>query len=222
MKCIICGNQLTAKQQKYCKPLCSAKALTAARKADGRAKVYREKNSVSRKAWSKANRARYKGKYNKISECEYCTAQFMQKDYRAKCCGDFLCRYFALAGRWPQSNIPYLACIDCGTLKVNRNGGSNRCDNCRAINRSKPTFKIQITKRHRIELYERDSWICQLCFEPVNPDEDPCGNWGASLDHIIPRSKGGDETVGNLRLAHRWCNSVRGDETYYTAADLVA
>ncbi len=30
-----------------------------------------------------------------------------------------------------------------------------------------------------------------------------------------------DHSPENLRLAHRWCNAVRGDETYYSADILV-
>ncbi|AYR00966.1 HNH endonuclease [Arthrobacter phage Hestia] len=36
-------------------------------------------------------------------------------------------------------------------------------------------------------------------------------DWAPSLDHVIPRSKGGGDDEGNLRTAHRWCNAVRSD-----------
>lgn len=74
----------------------------------------------------------------------------------------------------------------------------------------------------RTSIYERDDWICQLCREPVDPDLGPSDPWGATLDHIECRSWAlvPDDSPSNLRLAHRWCNSVRGDETYYTTADL--
>lgn len=32
----------------------------------------------------------------------------------------------------------------------------------------------------------------------------------ASFDHIIPKSDGGGNDQGNLRLAHKKCNSLRG------------
>lgn len=76
----------------------------------------------------------------------------------------------------------------------------------------------------RREIYERDDWVCQLCFEPVDGDLPWADQWAATLDHIIPRSKQAipDDSPANLRLAHRWCNAVRGNESYYTAADLAA
>lgn len=39
-----------------------------------------------------------------------------------------------------------------------------------------------------------------------------CGAGGAnSADHIIPRSRGGADTLANLRPAHLRCNKQRGD-----------
>lgn len=34
-----------------------------------------------------------------------------------------------------------------------------------------------------------------------------------TLDHIIPRSKGGGNRVTNLRLTHHKCNNKRGNES---------
>lgn len=41
-----------------------------------------------------------------------------------------------------------------------------------------------------------------------------CGGVGAdSVDHVIPRSLGGDDSLDNLRPAHRSCNFSRGNMT---------
>lgn len=38
-----------------------------------------------------------------------------------------------------------------------------------------------------------------------------CGKLGATtIDHVIPRSLGGPDTLDNLRAAHGSCNSARG------------
>lgn len=70
----------------------------------------------------------------------------------------------------------------------------------------------------RLEIYERDGWVCQLCSDPVDPDLPTSDVWAATLDHVVPQSWTlvPDHRPENLRLAHRWCNSVRGDESYYT------
>lgn len=39
-----------------------------------------------------------------------------------------------------------------------------------------------------------------------------CGREGADTqDHLLPRVKGGDNSLDNLRPAHRSCNSMRQD-----------
>jgi len=60
--------------------------------------------------------------------------------------------------------------------------------------------RIRGWKRISRMVLERDDYICALC-----------GKDGATtVDHIVPRSMGGDHTLGNLRAAHRVCNSRRG------------
>ena len=55
--------------------------------------------------------------------------------------------------------------------------------------------------RLRRHILARDNWICHICGHP-----------GAdTMDHLIPWSHGGTNTLDNLRAAHRSCNSRRGD-----------
>lgn len=90
---------------------------------------------------------------------------------------------------------------------------------CRAVSRRRSSW---IGYAARLAVYERDEWVCQICKEPVDRAAHHMDDWAPTLDHITPRSRGGSDEGENLRLAHRWCNSVRGDLTYYTDADLVA
>ena len=56
---------------------------------------------------------------------------------------------------------------------------------------------------------ERDDWVCWLCGADV--DAEVVGTpWAASLDHVVPKARGGRNDAANLRLAHRRCNSRRG------------
>lgn len=73
-----------------------------------------------------------------------------------------------------------------------------------------------ISRFDRLKIYERDNYICWLCDEPVDRDADPQkDDWAPSLDHVVPRSRGGSHDPENLRTAHRWCNSVRSDNDYH-------
>lgn len=53
-------------------------------------------------------------------------------------------------------------------------------------------------------IYERDGARCHICRLTVRRED-------ASLDHLIPASRGGASTQDNLALAHLRCNQSRGD-----------
>lgn len=55
-------------------------------------------------------------------------------------------------------------------------------------------------------LLERASWICGICNTPITTRND------ASLDHIIPLSRGGEHTLANTQPAHRHCNYSKGNK----------
>jgi 5-methylcytosine-specific restriction endonuclease McrA len=61
-----------------------------------------------------------------------------------------------------------------------------------------------------IEIFIRDGWICWLCKIPVDPLAAPRSPGSASLDHIIPLSKGGAHTRSNVKCAHLRCNMAKG------------
>ena len=63
----------------------------------------------------------------------------------------------------------------------------------------------------RRELFERDKWICQYCGEKVNQQN-------ATLDHFIPKSRGGDDSKDNLRTCCLLCNGIKSGKTYEEAA----
>src|SRR3954466_5647791 len=60
------------------------------------------------------------------------------------------------------------------------------------------------------DLGERDAWTCWVCSGDVDPACPSGSPHAASVDHVIPRSRGGTNDPANLRLAHRRCNGQRG------------
>ena len=61
------------------------------------------------------------------------------------------------------------------------------------------------------DLGERDGWTCWICGNAVDPNAVPGSHQAASMDHVVPRSAGGETVDDNLRLAHRKCNSKRSN-----------
>lgn len=51
---------------------------------------------------------------------------------------------------------------------------------------------------------ERGGNLCHLCVTYVSKDQ-------ASRDHVVPRASGGDDHRTNYRIAHKQCNTARGD-----------
>ena len=60
------------------------------------------------------------------------------------------------------------------------------------------------------EIYIRDKGICNLCHKKVLTQTKISAEQ-ATLDHIIPLSCGGSHTCANVVLAHRRCNSSKGN-----------
>jgi 5-methylcytosine-specific restriction endonuclease McrA len=61
----------------------------------------------------------------------------------------------------------------------------------------------------RAYICERDRWLCGICKKAVSRERQHPDPLCASLDHIIPVSKGGTSDPANLRLTHLRCNLVR-------------
>lgn len=59
----------------------------------------------------------------------------------------------------------------------------------------------------------RDGDDCYLCGLPIDFGiTDVTDPMHCSRDHVVPRALGGDVTVANMRLAHRQCNTEKGQE----------
>lgn len=62
-------------------------------------------------------------------------------------------------------------------------------------------YKGVVLSRHNV--FKRDSFCCQYCGQEKD----------LTLDHLIPKSKGGKSTWTNLVTACKYCNSKKGDFT---------
>jgi len=70
-----------------------------------------------------------------------------------------------------------------------------------------------------LAIYKRDGWQCWLCLSAIDPNADPQGDHGPSLDHIIPLANGGTHEPANVRAAHRGCNAQRSNLPHMLTRD---
>ena len=66
-------------------------------------------------------------------------------------------------------------------------------------------------QRKVYKLFLRDGPDCHICRLPVRLLTLAVGPGSATADHVVPRSKGGRAAMTNMKLAHKFCNSLRGD-----------
>jgi len=60
------------------------------------------------------------------------------------------------------------------------------------------------------EIFDRDDWRCLICGTPIPSVVVWPHPQSASLDHIVPLSKGGSHSRSNTRCTHLACNLAKG------------
>lgn len=74
-----------------------------------------------------------------------------------------------------------------------------------ALHRYVPMKKVEVDPNSLVSnrlILSRDGYICSYC-----------GGFGNTVDHIIPKSKGGPSSWGNLTTACLSCNGKKGDKS---------
>jgi 5-methylcytosine-specific restriction endonuclease McrA len=63
----------------------------------------------------------------------------------------------------------------------------------------------------KAELFDLQNGMCWICGKQMREFANPNHLLAPSIDHIVPLSKGGKNHASNKLLAHRQCNSERGN-----------
>ena len=130
--------------------------------------------------------------------------------------------------RVPRSSVPNVGgapCAQCGKdIPIRSRSGpapiycGATCANKASYERRKLAGSIKRTRKRtsvvepivNAEIFERDGWVCQLCDAPVDRLLSYPDPGSASLDHIMPLSRGGHHVRSNVQLAHLFCNLSKG------------
>jgi 5-methylcytosine-specific restriction endonuclease McrA len=127
----------------------------------------------------------------------------------------------ASAARVPVATTP-AACDVCGAL-FDANGQRRfACSAaCTRTRNYRENSKHVLVRRARTrgaeaeairprDIFERDSWTCGICDEPVDRAKKAPHPRSPSIDHVIPLSRGGQHTYANVQTAHLGCNVRKG------------
>lgn len=76
---------------------------------------------------------------------------------------------------------------------------------------------LQETYR-REDIFERDAWMCGICGRAIDPQLRFPDPWSSSIDHIVPVSRGGNDTRANVQAAHLKCNISKQDRVGFKIA----
>jgi 5-methylcytosine-specific restriction endonuclease McrA len=65
------------------------------------------------------------------------------------------------------------------------------------------------------KLIERDGLNCCWCGKRCDENASDTNDSYPTIEHLIPRSKGGHTTMDNCKIACRKCNNARGNPEYH-------
>jgi 5-methylcytosine-specific restriction endonuclease McrA len=170
--------------------------------------------------------------YRRERVCSHCRAGFVIVDARRA--GQRACstacatarnrasarRHYDAHGRTPQAII---TCRECRSVFQTSHGGQTTFCSRRCARRwgGRVSGRNHIERARRrglprerfdpVEIFERDSWRCQLCHRSTPQRlRGSCDERAPELDHIVPIALGGAHTRANTQCACRRCNINKG------------
>lgn len=223
--CLKCGKVFRRRKSynynqgppKYCGRPCSDKALADGERTTGRAKYCLPRLTRELVTWFDNWAAQPKRKPAKTTNCKACGKEMLAVDRKGRkrkfCCSE--CRH---------SYRTTVACVDCGTKVLSNNDSGKLCNRCQR-RRSKKNHPGKIRKRCNkfgvpfdpqvkpVEVFKRDGYKCQECGRKTTTKVSGTHNRRATVDHIVPLSKGGSHEWNNVQCLCMRCN-VRKSNKY--------
>lgn len=237
--CQVCGGTLRGNQLKYCSRQCINRRKHRRTDAD-RA---RDRRINSRKMKARYRR-RITGKSVPVlyAQCVLCRTLYVRHPSPAK--NRLHCRRPVVGRRratcHPERDAyvadkcqtchrnrpprPIIECPACGEpfMKLNPQHAMHAACS-RAIRKRREKDRRRALEAgtfvedvDRWRVYERDSWTCQICNQPVPRGYVVPHPLAPTIDHITPLASGGTHEYANVQLAHFECNSRKSDRIGWT------
>jgi hypothetical protein len=165
-----------------------------------------------------ANRARLPLAQPVEKKCAHCGTDFIAKSRDRIYCYDGWCGQAAYAARRATTGRlvrPHdVTCDGCGTVFTGNHPSARWCSKACAnrhwgLVRSRQRGKRSEARYVDLEIFERDGWRCHICKKPVRKDVPRTDPAGATIDHLIPISRGGRDEPANVATAHWACNQAK-------------
>lgn len=237
--CEVCGNEFTLiyGNERMCSDQCKATALKEQKKINGQ-RYWKEKQAeriqnrptatckccgepVSVRKVYCSPQCKEKEKWKREIERQYGSWEnyesFLKEKRQAK-----IKEMHERKQKEKEERTIIGTCVVCGNEFTTFNPAQKTCSKecgkrLRYAHKEKRIPKEQmIDKDITLEaLYRRDSGVCYLCGGKCDWNDKQGNIVGASypsIDHMIPISRGGFHTWGNVRLAHFKCNTVKSNE----------
>lgn len=125
----------------------------------------------------------------------------------------------------PKTQPKLIICGWCGVgllVPPSFTGATKYHDECR-VQARRARYRIKTVKRQsrtvkpsRLsadELVLQKGSDCGICNNPIDMNVSRTSKMGLTVDHIIPLSKGGADTLDNMQPAHWICNVRKGNKT---------
>lgn len=89
-----------------------------------------------------------------------------------------------------------------------------RIKNRRILARKAGVANEDWTEKQLIDTYGSDCYICNSPVDFDAPRQGEGSDYSSWPDHVIPTSRGGENTINNVRPCHRKCNQSKSNKTY--------
>lgn len=161
----------------------------------------REQAAENSRSWKAANRERYNARKRELRASDPERFRAYDRERRAEDPE----RALARDRRWKAANVET---VREKSRQWKLENPERALEHVRATQHRRRAKKRsgQCEPYKAIDIFERDSWICQLCRGRVDKKLKHPSRMRATIDHIVPIAHDGADAPHNVQLAHLDCN----------------